>query len=115
MPVEEQVVQIYAATNGYLDRLTVDKVERFLDELVERARSSEPELLRQIAGGDWGEQTEARVAVVVEQFAKDFGFDLDEEGHPLEEVPVEMRGAGRSEVATQQPGDGKEAEAALVK
>ena len=115
MPVEEQVVQIYAATNGYLDRITVDKVERFLDELVERARSSDPELLRQIGGGDWGEQTEARVAAVVEQFAKDFGFDLDEEGHPLEEVPVETRGAGRSEVATQQPGEEKEAEAALVK
>jgi F-type H+-transporting ATPase subunit alpha len=114
MPVEEQVVQIYAATNGYLDRITVDKVERFLVELIERVRSSDPELLRQIAGGDWGEQTEARVAAVVEQFAKDFGFDLDEEGHPLEEVPVETRGAGRSEVATQQPREEKEAEAALV-
>ncbi len=114
MPVEEQVVQIYAATNGYLDRITVDKVERFLVELIEWVRSSDPELLRQIAGGDWGEQTEARVAAVVEQFAKDFGFDLDEEGHPLEEVPVETRGAGRSEVATQQPREEKEAEAALV-
>src|SRR5947208_447618 len=33
MPVEEQVVQTYAATNGYLDRITVDRVRRFLDEL----------------------------------------------------------------------------------
>src|ERR1700756_4876966 len=29
MPVEDQVVQIYAATNGYLDRIDVDKVGRF--------------------------------------------------------------------------------------
>ena len=28
LPVEDQVVQIYAATNGYLDRIDVDKVER---------------------------------------------------------------------------------------
>src|SRR5215470_17664348 len=30
MPVEDQVVQIYAATSGYLDRVSVDKVARFL-------------------------------------------------------------------------------------
>src|SRR6202451_4515536 len=30
MPVEEQVVQIFAATNGHVDRITIDKVERFL-------------------------------------------------------------------------------------
>ena len=56
MPVEEQVVQIYAATNGYVDRITVDKVERFLSELIERVRGSDPELLEQIGGGDWSER-----------------------------------------------------------
>ncbi len=85
MPVEEQVVQIYAATNGYLDRITVDKVERFLAELIEMVHGSDPELLQMIAGGDWSDETQARVAAVVEQFAEDFGFDLDEEGHALEE------------------------------
>src|SRR5438552_8114383 len=30
MPVEDQVVQVYAATNGYLDRIVVDKVDRYL-------------------------------------------------------------------------------------
>jgi F-type H+-transporting ATPase subunit alpha len=114
MPVEEQVVQIYAATNGYLDRLTVDKVERFLVELIEMVRGSDPELLRQIASGDWGEQTEARVAAAVEQFAKDFGFDLDEEGHPLVEGVDETLRTIRSEASTQHPGEEKEAEATLV-
>ena len=56
MPVEEQVVQIYAATNGYVDRITIDKVERFLAELIERVRGSDPELLQQIGGGDWSER-----------------------------------------------------------
>src|ERR1700743_3187445 len=33
LPVEIQVVQIYAATNGFVDRIDVDKVEKFLDGL----------------------------------------------------------------------------------
>src|SRR6516164_2240800 len=33
MPVEEQVIQVYAATNGYLDRIVVEKVDRFLGDL----------------------------------------------------------------------------------
>src|SRR5580704_9512155 len=36
LPVEDQVVQIYAATNGFLDRINVDRVEAFLRELTER-------------------------------------------------------------------------------
>src|SRR3982750_4320593 len=39
MPVEEQVVQIYAATNGFLDRLKVDRVVEFLTALTERMHS----------------------------------------------------------------------------
>ncbi len=109
MPVEEQVVQIYAATGGYLDRITIDKVERFLAELIEMVHGSDPELLRLIAGGDWEESTQARVTGVVRQFAEDFGFDLDEEGHPLEVGASETRRA-----APQQPVEEKEEQAALV-
>ncbi len=78
IPVEEQVVQIYAATNGYLDRIAVDKVERFLVELGERVRATSSDLLKQIAGGDWDDNIEARVASAVKQFAGDFGYDIDE-------------------------------------
>jgi F-type H+/Na+-transporting ATPase subunit alpha len=90
LPIEEQVIQIYAATNGYLDRITVDKVERFLVELTDYVRGNEPEVMRKIAGGDWSDETVATVDRAVKQFAEDFGYDLDEEGHPLDEdVPVE--------------------------
>jgi F-type H+/Na+-transporting ATPase subunit alpha len=85
LPVEDQVVQIYAATNGHLDRIVVGKVERFLTELTEWFRGNEPELLKKIAEGDWEEETQKAVESAVSQFAEDFGFDLDEEGHPLEE------------------------------
>jgi F-type H+/Na+-transporting ATPase subunit alpha len=90
LPIQEQVIQIYAATNGYLDRITVDRVERFLADLTDSVRGSEPELMKKIAGGDWSDETIAAVDAAVKSFAEDFGYDLDEEGHPLdEEVPVE--------------------------
>jgi F-type H+-transporting ATPase subunit alpha len=95
MPIEDQVVQIYAATNGYLDRIVVDKVERFLVALTESVRGIEPDLLKQIAEGDWSDETQQAVEEAVSRFAEDFGYDLDEEGHPLEEGGEERRERSR--------------------
>src|SRR5213595_2973502 len=39
LPVEDQVVQIFAGMSGYLDRITVDRVPEFLTGLTERARA----------------------------------------------------------------------------
>jgi F-type H+-transporting ATPase subunit alpha len=85
MAVEAQVAQIYAATNGFLDRIVVDKVDRFLSGLVDSLRGSEPELLKAIAGGDWSDETQETLRKAIQGYADDFGFDLDEEGHPLED------------------------------
>ena len=109
MPVEDQVVQIYAATNGYLDRIVVDKVERFLQGLTESVRGNEPELLKKIGQGDWSDQTQDAVDNAVRQYAEDFGFDLDEEGHPLEED--EPRPSEREESRKAQDGEDEEPEA----
>src|ERR1700756_3408447 len=40
IPVEQQVVQIYAATNGYLDRINVDRVEHFLAGLSDSVKAA---------------------------------------------------------------------------
>jgi F-type H+-transporting ATPase subunit alpha len=85
MAVEDQVVQIYAATNGALDRIAVDKVERFLADLTDSVRSNEPDLLKKIADGDWSDETQSQLEKAVERVAEDFGYDLDEEGHPMDE------------------------------
>jgi len=85
LPVAEQVVQIFAATNGYLDRIVVDKVEEFLLGLTGRFRAEQAELLAKIDGGDWSEETQGAVDHAVKDYASDFGFDLDEEGQPMEE------------------------------
>ncbi len=85
IPVELQVVQIYAATNGYLDRIHVDRVEHFLDGLADAARATHGPLLEKLAGGDWSDDTVGELEEAVKQYAADFGYDLDEEGQPLEE------------------------------
>ncbi len=85
LPVEDQTVQIYAATNGFLDRLNVERVTEFLLELTERMHSEHGGLREKIAGGDWSKETQQEVHDAVDSFAKDFGYDLDEEGQPLED------------------------------
>jgi F-type H+-transporting ATPase subunit alpha len=98
MPVEDQVVQVYAATNGYVDRIDVDKVVRFLADLSESVRGNEPELVKKIGEGDWSEETQSQLDKAVEQFAEDFGYDLDEEGMPLDDdaEPERRRGGDSS-------------------
>ncbi|MES1246608.1 MAG: F0F1 ATP synthase subunit alpha, partial [Actinomycetota bacterium] len=93
LAVEDQVIQLYAATNGFLDRIDVDKVEKFLVDLTRRAHSEAGDLRKAIAGGDWSDETEKGVHELVERFASDFGFDLDEEGQPLEENAAPARPA----------------------
>src|SRR3984957_14671978 len=98
MPVEEQVVQIYAATNGYVDRITLDRVPKYLIDLIESVRGNEPDLLKTIGGGDWSDDTQQKLKQAIERFAEDFGYDLDEEGHPIEgdDLPPPHSGNGSS-------------------
>jgi F-type H+-transporting ATPase subunit alpha len=97
MPIEDQVVQVFAATNGYLDRITVDKVEKFLHNLAQDVRGNEPELLKKIAAGDWSDEIQQQLDGAVARYAEGFGFDLDEEGHPLEDSQDAPRPSQRAE------------------
>jgi F-type H+-transporting ATPase subunit alpha len=83
--VEDQVAIIYAGTNGFLDRIKVDRVAEFNEGLVERLHADASDTLKKIAEGDWSDGTQEALRASIEQFADDFGYDLDEEGQPLEE------------------------------
>jgi F-type H+-transporting ATPase subunit alpha len=85
LPVEDQVIQIYAATSGFLDRIDAERVPEFLAELTERCHAEHGELRTKIAGGDWSEDVQKGTREAIEAFASDFGYDLDEEGQPLED------------------------------
>ena len=118
MDVADQVISVYAATNGYLDRILVDKVVDFLEGLIQRVHAEDKELREKISGGDWSDETIERTKKVVEAFADDFGYDLDEEGQPLsDDAPLEPRraeasenGAGGAAEASTAEGDDSEGE-----
>jgi F-type H+-transporting ATPase subunit alpha len=84
LPVEDQVAQIYAATNGYLDRIKVERVEEFLGQLTARFHAEQQEMRQKIASGEWTDDIQGGLDKFVKEFADDFGYDLDEEGQPLE-------------------------------
>jgi F-type H+/Na+-transporting ATPase subunit alpha len=88
LPAEDQVVQVFAATNGFLDRILTERVPEFLDGLIQRAHSEHEGVLDKIRGGDWSDETQEALRKAVADFADDFGYDLDEEGQPLEERVV---------------------------
>ncbi|MES1194097.1 MAG: F0F1 ATP synthase subunit alpha, partial [Solirubrobacterales bacterium] len=114
LPVGVQVAQVYAATNGFVDRIDVDRIGEFLEGLSQRARSENQALLDKIAGGDWSDETQKALRDLIATFADDFGYDLDEEGQPLSEgesdrikerssTPAPAAGDASSDEAEAQP------------
>jgi F-type H+-transporting ATPase subunit alpha len=73
VPVERQVVQIYAATGGYLDRFPVEDARRFVDELTAYLETRQPEVLASIRDtGDLSEQVEATLKDALGSFSSTF-------------------------------------------
>jgi len=48
MPVEDQVVQIFAGTQGYLDDIPVERVRPFIDGLLSYVKAQQPEVPQKI-------------------------------------------------------------------
>jgi F-type H+-transporting ATPase subunit alpha len=71
-PVEEQVAAIWAATNGYLDKLEVNEVPRFHSELVEYLRAEGTVLKTIRESGDLSDETAEALKSNVETFAEGF-------------------------------------------
>ena len=88
LAIELQVAQIFAATSGALDRITVERIPEFLDGLTQRVRSEDTATLEKIKSGDWSDETQSALTKIVTGFADDFGYDLDEEGQPIIETGV---------------------------
>jgi F-type H+-transporting ATPase subunit alpha len=114
LAVELQVVQVYAATNGFLDRIDVDRVPEFLTGLTQRVQSEGKEILEKIKAGDWSDETQKALRDLISTFADDFGYDLDEEGQPTEDggsdrIQSRVGGAG-SDAAAGDVGEESEAQ-----
>jgi F-type H+-transporting ATPase subunit alpha len=84
LPVAEQVAELYAATNGYVDRIETARVEEFHNGLVSRLRAQNADLLAKINGGDWSDDTVKTLDSAINDYADDFGYAFDEHGDPIE-------------------------------
>ena len=79
MPVEEQVAVLFAATQGYLDSLDVDRVPEFNKGLIDHLKAEHPDILSTIKEEkDLSDETEAKLRAALEAFLKDFSPDQEE-------------------------------------
>lgn len=73
LPFEEQVVSIFAGTQGYLDSIPVGDVTRYEAALLSHFRSHEGEVLSAIRDTkDLGDDTRAKLKTALDSFAKTF-------------------------------------------
>jgi F-type H+-transporting ATPase subunit alpha len=73
VPVEEQVVAIFAGTRGYLDKLPVNKVGEFERRLLSEMKSRAPEILDGIrTDREIKKETETKLVAFLDDFAKTF-------------------------------------------
>ena len=73
MPVEEQVVSIFAGVRGYLDRIEVAQIGRFEQELLSEVREKKPEILAAIRDtGDLADDVDKQLSDHLEEFTKKF-------------------------------------------
>ncbi len=73
LPVEEQVVTIFAGTQGFLDNVPVTQVQRFEKELLEAVKHGAPEILDNIRSSlDLSDETIERLKNFLSHFVKNF-------------------------------------------
>ncbi len=93
MPVEEQVVSIFAGTKGYLDDVATSDVVRFERELLEFMRSRHNGLLADLRSGGIPDE----LAGAVESFKDQFQSGADGGGHHVDPASVNADELGDAE------------------
>jgi len=75
MPVADQVLSIYAGVNGYLDDVSVDKVQEFEADLLRYIQQNHPELKTEIATiGKIDEKVSDKLKEVITTFKQKMGY-----------------------------------------
>jgi len=88
MPIEQQVVSIWAGTSGYLDDVQVGDVHRFEVEFLEHVEANHPQILEHIREkGDLPDDVEQQLTDAVKQFRR--RFRPSEGAPPLREAGAE--------------------------
>jgi F-type H+-transporting ATPase subunit alpha len=79
MPVEQQVVGIFAGTNGFLDQIPLEEVQRFDRELLELMQVRHPEVLNEIAEKkDLSSDLAGQLTAILKEFTELFKATIRE-------------------------------------
>ena len=85
LTIEDQVLHVFAATNGFLDRILTGRVPDFLTSCRTASTPSTRTCSARSPTATGPRRRRRPLRKGVGDFADDFGYDLDEEGHPLED------------------------------
>jgi F-type H+/Na+-transporting ATPase subunit alpha len=105
LPVEEQVVSLWAGTGGYLDDVPIEDVGRFETGFIDYLKRSHPGILTAIRETkDLSEETSTALKDAIEDFRK--GFETSSGGllESGQDEPAEaLEGEGQQTVAKRRP------------
>lgn len=77
MPIEHQVAIIFAATQGFLDDVPVEKIKKFEEKFHEYLKLEQKELLNEIREKkELTEEIDKKLKEVIEKFKKSFDFKI---------------------------------------
>jgi F-type H+-transporting ATPase subunit alpha len=75
MPVADQVLSIYAGVNGFLDDVSVDKVQQFEGDLLHHIQQHHPELKKEVASiGKIDDKVGGRFKEILTTFKQKMGY-----------------------------------------
>ena len=73
LPMEEQVISIYAGVNGYLDKVSIENISKFETDLMNVIKSSHKGILKSIRDEKaLTDSTEEKLKKAIEEFLKTF-------------------------------------------
>ncbi|HAF48827.1 MAG TPA: hypothetical protein DCL08_06250, partial [Anaerolineaceae bacterium] len=68
LPIAHQVAVIYAAIEGYLDQIPLDKISEFEKRFIKHLTQYHAGLLTEFAAGRWNEQLEKELKDTLDDF-----------------------------------------------
>ena len=73
LPMEEQVISIYAGVNGFLDKVSIENISKFENDLMVLIKSSHKDILKSIRDEKaLTDSTEEKLKKAIEVFLKTF-------------------------------------------
>ncbi|KXK07821.1 MAG: ATP synthase subunit alpha [candidate division WS6 bacterium OLB21] len=74
-PVEDQVLGIFAASNGFFDDIKVELIKKAEHDFIEFVKSTKPSVVEKIIAADWSDELKEELSAIAKDFTKEFKTD----------------------------------------